>query len=423
MGLERGAAARSRQRRGLRGFPEPRAEGVSSVSPRGPSPPDTAAARRLHYEALEETMSTIPLTLVEGAIAMPRLRPLRLVPTSFGRDWALRPPARNWRAELKALYAAVLHTFCLTDQAILSFCQWVPLEARRAAAGAATAAQAFERAAGPAMEAAPRETKAHRVADGVVRSTTIEAPVYRAPGERAIRWSALAGGACAMGGVAMLAWVALSYSEHRQPASSLKTDDVAKVSRDMKPTRQPVVETTAAKETHAGDTGATVRGSTEAHVDARPVGVPAPAADSASTAASNKEIITRRGTSHASDEQPATPRTSARRHPAQNLAANNVPRVIARHHDKSRTVTPVIARHRSPAPSVAGDYSPLLPAELASADEYASVTTYAATHLRDLAPGPRAAAASSNLSDAGATEWTGRMTHRRVTDAPEQFSK
>src|ERR1700744_3117835 len=70
-----------------------------------PSPTDPAAAcQRPHYEALEETMSTIPLTLIEGAIAMPRLRPLRYVPTSFGRDWALLPPARNWRAELKALY-------------------------------------------------------------------------------------------------------------------------------------------------------------------------------------------------------------------------------------------------------------------------------------------------------------------------------
>jgi hypothetical protein len=114
MGVECSAIARSAGEVS----PEPRAEGVSSVSPRSPSPPDPAAARRLHYEAPEETMSTIPLTLVEGAIAMPRLRPLRLVPTSFGRDWALRPPARNWRAEIKALYAAVLHTFCLTDQVL-----------------------------------------------------------------------------------------------------------------------------------------------------------------------------------------------------------------------------------------------------------------------------------------------------------------
>ena len=77
-------------------------------------------------------MSTIPFTPIQGYLAMPRLRPLGHVPASFGRDWALLPPGYSLRAELKALYAAMLRTFCMSDQAIRSLCRWSPPEERRA---------------------------------------------------------------------------------------------------------------------------------------------------------------------------------------------------------------------------------------------------------------------------------------------------
>ncbi|MDR8399831.1 hypothetical protein NE850_26350 [Paraburkholderia sp. USG1] len=100
-------------------------------------------------------MSTIPFTPIEGYLALPRLRPLGHVPAPFGRDWALLPPGYSLRAELKALYAAMLRTFCLSDQAIRSLCRWSPLEEQRAIAVAAqsgstaTTAQATVFAAPP----------------------------------------------------------------------------------------------------------------------------------------------------------------------------------------------------------------------------------------------------------------------------------
>jgi hypothetical protein len=59
-------------------------------------------------------------------------------------------------------------------------------------------------------------------------------------------------------------------------------------------------------------------------------------------------------------------------------------------------------------------------------DEYASVTMSAGTHLRGMAAGSRAgteAAASTTPIDTNSTEWMNRMSQRRVTDIPDQFSK
>ena len=67
-------------------------------------------------------MSTSPLTLVVGEIRMPRLRPLELVSRSLGREWSLLPPNVSFRTELKALYAAMLRTFCLSSDAIRALC-------------------------------------------------------------------------------------------------------------------------------------------------------------------------------------------------------------------------------------------------------------------------------------------------------------
>jgi len=384
-----------------------------------PSPTDPAAAcQRPHYEALEETMSTIPLTLIEGAIAMPRLRPLRYVPASFGRDWALLPPVRNWRAELKALYAAVLHTFCLTDQAILSFCQWVPLDTRRAAASLATSASTFERAY---VGAAPREVDPRVPVDHAVRSTTIEAPGSRAPGDRAIHWGALAGGACVIGGMAALAWVALGHPEHRYPASSLRPADMTVVSGSSEPTQRTVPDMAATGETHSGDPGAKVSSTTLARVDAKPVAVPAPGMASASGNVSGNETIMHRGNTNSFSEKSGRARTTVGRGLTRNVTDNAVPRGTAKRHERPRITVPAIAERSPPAPSVAGDYSPFAPAGL-GVDDYASVTMSAATHLRDIAPGPRAAT-SSHLAETDGTEWMGRISHRRVTDVPEQFAK
>ncbi|MGF6568361.1 hypothetical protein ABH945_000437 [Paraburkholderia sp. GAS333] len=360
-------------------------------------------------------MSTIPLTLIEGAVAMPRVRPLRHVPTSFGRDWALLPPPRNWRAELKALYAAVLHTFCLTDQAILSLCKWVPLDARRAAAGLASSASALKRAT---VDAAAREPTARVVDEGVIHSTTIEAPVYRQPNGRSVRLGAVAGGACAIGGVAVLAWVAFGHPQQRYPASSVKSADVAIVSPGSEPAKRQATEAAATTGPHAGEESAKVRSTTLARVEAKPVvasaAVVAPA--SASRDVSRDDAIARRNSStHTLGGKSPSLRANARH------GIERKVRVTTTRHDRSRIAVPQIASRKSPAPSAAGDYSPLMPADL-GIDEYESVTMSAATHLRPIVQRSRIAT-SADLTDPGGTRWSGRMSQRRVTDIPEQFSK
>jgi hypothetical protein len=66
----------------------------------------------------------IPFTPVEGAVALPSLRPLGPISQSLCREWALLPPNVSLRVELKVLYAAMLRSFCLSSQAIRSMCKW-----------------------------------------------------------------------------------------------------------------------------------------------------------------------------------------------------------------------------------------------------------------------------------------------------------
>jgi hypothetical protein len=368
-------------------------------------------------------MSTIPLTLIEGAVAMPRVRPLRYVPTSFGRDWALLPPARNWRAELKALYAAVLHTFCLTDQAILSFCKWVPLDERRAATGRADLASPA-----PAVKRASVDTAGHdvnaRVADEQsVRSTTIAAPVYRQPNQRAMRLSAVAGSACSIGGVAVLAWVAFGHREHLHPPSNLKPADVAIVSPDSEQVTRPVTKAAATTQPHMGGASGKARSATSARGEVNSAvasGAVVTAASKSKDVSLDKSISSRNGTT-TFDERSPGPLTTARRGIEPEVSANHaLPRVLAARQDRSRIAVPYVAQPKPPAPAIAGDYSPFAPAEL-GVDGYASVTTSAATHLRDIAPSSNAD--MSNPVDTAGTEWMARMSQRRVTEVPEQFSK
>lgn len=96
-------------------------------------------------------MSTFPLVQVEGALAIPRMRPLNRVPPPFGREWLLMPPHFSLRAELQAFYAAILRTVCLSAQAFREAYRWdshrrvIPEPPRPAAApvaGTLNAAQA-----------------------------------------------------------------------------------------------------------------------------------------------------------------------------------------------------------------------------------------------------------------------------------------
>ncbi|NYH24020.1 hypothetical protein [Paraburkholderia bryophila] len=127
-------------------------------------------------------MSAIPFILIEGSMALPRMRPLgRHLPAPFGRDWVYRPPGYSLRIELKALYAAVVHTFCMSEE------------------GAAFGHAPLDRAA-----KFPADARAFASA----QQPAVAASSQRAPGPR----NALAGGASAVSGAALLAWTLPTHS-------------------------------------------------------------------------------------------------------------------------------------------------------------------------------------------------------------------
>ena len=197
-------------------------------------------------------MSTIPFTVIEGSMALPRLRPFGHVPAPFGRDWALLPPGYSLRAELKALYAAILRTFCMSDQAIRSLCRWSPLDERRAtAAQAPVFEKPFDAAAQLAVAVPPVPLHAYATAS-------------RGSGHH---WSALAGGACVLGGAAMLGWIGFDHLAHRHAATHVDFPGKVSDERDSQPsTLQPpaavaarAVDNAAASASAAVATSAPVR--------------------------------------------------------------------------------------------------------------------------------------------------------------------
>lgn len=368
-------------------------------------------------------MSTIPFTLIEGAIAMPRLRPLDRLPTPFGRDWTLLPPGQSWRTEIKALYAAVLRTFCMSDKAILSFCTWVPLNARRAAAAVASAATATR--ATTVFHPAREETPHGGAEAGAL--TMVEAPVFVSRSRDVPpHWKAFAGGACALSGAAILAWIAFDDSAHRQMIAVEKPVVTATANRDVPPAQRRVPDVVIAREpVSGGAVKARARSATSARAErasssARSTYAPVPRATQAAAAphVASSDPVSRR---HTLRETAGSRREKTRDHLARSTTANPLSRAAPMVDGMPHITVPPSAQRTSPAPSAAGNYSPLAPAQL-GVDEYADVTMSAATHLRDIAPPPRPAA--SNHSPIGnGTEWINHMSQRRVTEVPDQFGK
>ncbi|WP_106313824.1 hypothetical protein [Paraburkholderia sp. BL18I3N2] len=372
-------------------------------------------------------MSTIPFTPIQGYLAMPRLRPLGHVPASFGRDWALLPPGHSLRAELKALYAAMLRTFCMSDQAIRSLCRWSPPEERRAtAAPAPLFEKPFDAAAQiAAAAAAVPPILPHAHATGV-----------RGSGHH---WSALAGGACVLGGTAMLGWIGFDHLMHRDTATHM--DFAGKVSheRDSRSAKAlpPVAITARAMDNAAASMSAAVAVSTPTFSTAAPefapasrpatasVPVPVPASDSASTLRfASAHVVADKTVSHR--RQPVRERSRKQVeqiHPrgARLAVANQSPHAMTSGGEVTRGATPTVAVNASPKLSAAGAYSPVAPARL-GVDEYAGVSMSAATHVRDIAPTPRTGS-SNNSSSTSGTEWMNHLSQRRVTDVPDQFAK
>lgn len=166
-------------------------------------------------------MSTnIPFTLVEGAVALPPLRPLGPLSQTLGREWALLPPNVSLRVELKALYAAMLRTFCLSSQTIRSMCRWEPLTAQvegSSAAAIATAADTLSQhgSAAAAALASPQAVGTAGSFAAAAAATAGVRPVARTPHRTS---NLKLGSAVAIGGAAMLAWIVLDHP-HREHAN------------------------------------------------------------------------------------------------------------------------------------------------------------------------------------------------------------
>ncbi|MFM0672344.1 hypothetical protein [Paraburkholderia sediminicola] len=372
-------------------------------------------------------MSTIPFTPIQGYLAMPRLRPLGHVPAPFGRDWALLPPGYSLRAELKALYAAMLRTFCMSDQAIRSLCRWSPTDERRTAA-VPEPEPVFEK---------PFDAAAHMAAAAAaVPPVPLHAYTTAARGS-GHHWSALAGGACVLGGAAMLGWIGFDHLMHRDTATHV--DFASKVSdeRDSQSAKfqPPSAVTARAADDAAVNASAAVAASTPALSSATPKSPPTsiPKAASVSIPASISSPASHLAPARVIAERPASQRRKLVRdksgaqpeqiypRSASRAVANQPSHRAAIADDVARSAIPKVAANVSPKPSVAGPYSPLAPTR-PGVDEYAGVTISAATHVRDTAPMPRTGS-SNNASGASGTEWINHLSQRRVTDIPDQFAK
>jgi hypothetical protein len=393
--------------------------------------------------------TTIPLTLIEGSMALPSLAPLgRLLPPPFGRDWALLPPGYSLRAELKALYAAVLRTFCLNAETIRALCQW---ESRRLPPTASSGL----------TSAAPSTTVFDTPVDESLRMSTEAAPfspvsVPAAPASprgAPLHWGALAGGACALGGAAMLAWVAFDHLAQRHTISDVKPAAKAPVRQEAQLAPRHSFDAAAVANATANNRAAVLApsaASSPVYVAGASGSTPAPASPEILpntlaaaplrdfTASPATKIVTpvnatpARATAgkNVSRRQDKQRKDAANRYERSNhrsqltiatRLAPQLPRTSPMNAEVSQIAVPAIVQRTTPAPSSAGPYSPLAPSQLGTG-EYASMTTSAATHLRNIAPPPRPAS-SINPPGTSGTEWINHMSQRRVTEVPDQFTK
>ncbi len=404
-------------------------------------------------------MSTSPLTLVVGEIRMPRLRPLELVSRSLGREWSLLPPNVSFRTELKALYAAMLRTFCLSSDAIRALCRWDPQSLR----------QQPDIKAGPGPAGKPSPTPL-----GMRHPT-------RAPARQGRQPNTLAAGACVIGGVAAIAWLMANHP--RQPASptlaaapdvtlnAAANHDGSVHSRSGNIGRQadaPVAWNRARGDLTARKPGASAAIATSGSDAGRassPPAVPATTATSkasASPAASHDTPAIQASRTTAERAMPIAPRAvdayasvppksakpSRADHAARDIrkanstkrernefvatSARRIPHAVAHTLDiapphgshatsdwHASSEARLSAGYRArPLPSVAGDYSPLAPSARLNGD-YDSVTMSAGTHVRDAAP----VAVRQDRVNTNSTEWMNHISQRRVTEVPDSFSK
>jgi hypothetical protein len=120
-------------------------------------------------------------------------------------------------------------------------------------------------------------------------------------------------------------------------------------------------------------------------------------------------------------------RRALERHLVKAAAVKNEPRLAG---NASRLAAAAPASSASMRPSAAGSYSPLAPSQLGT-DDYASIDIMARdAHADTTARRPQSASvtsvasvASANSSANNEPQWIDRLSHRRVTEVPDQFAR
>lgn len=334
-------------------------------------------------------------------MALPSLSPLgRLLPPPFGRDWALLPPGHSLRAEIKALYAAVLRTFCLNAEAIRALCQWesrrLPPVASSGFTSPAVSATVFD---------APADDSLRTSAEAAPFAPVSASAVPASPRGGSMHWGALAGGACALGGAAMLAWIGFGHLAQRHTISDVK---LASASGSVHASPENLPNAFAAAPLRDFTASATTE-------------IVTPVTATPARAIAGKNVSRRRDKLR--ESAPNQYERSARS--SQTTIATQLPPQVSRispmNYEVPQIPVSANAQRTSPKPSSTGAYSPLAPSQLGT-DEYASITLSAGTHLRNIAP-PSRPASSINPPEIGGTEWINHASQRRVTEVPDQFAK
>jgi hypothetical protein len=377
-------------------------------------------------------MSTFPFVQVEGALALPLTGPLACLPRSFGGEWMLTPPHFSLRAELRALYAAMLRTMCLSADAFRAAVRWGPNGSPVRATHAAVAA--------PIAKSTGAGTAATFARGAYAHSTTIESPTP----DR----SKLTGGAVAIGGAALLAWIVASHTPHEAQTATNETKPHPTASEAPDPSQR--LANARAQHEHAGNDAGPVTatrpaatasprvsdtartGTIASHVANTPGQVPANASmatgDNAREAKRASAIaLTQPDFASQARVKAATPAMLVQREARSNGRAvgRTVGHRAAGPGASRRQAVHQFAPYREPRPltthrseatySKAERYSPRQPAAN-PADEYASILAYAKTYQP-------ARASNRPPVPADSTEWVNHVSQRRVTDVPDRFAR
>jgi len=356
-------------------------------------------------------MSTTPFIQVEGVFALPYIRPLGMLPATFGREWALTPSHLSWRSELHALYAAIMRTMCLSAEAFLAVARWDRDRSPFPLPPAPVAAPITPKT--PADATAARATSPRKLRKPVVLSR-------RSPPYKRTKL------AVAIGCAALLAWIVASHAPsdsitaatkavsrsntiERQDASQRTANaraehEHATVDAVQQPSTRPVAPASQPIE-HAPATEAVAPGLANRTAQA-------PAQAPVMTAVNEIEALRANVPARAQPDFGVRAKAAAPARLVQREARHNVRAVKL---EPYREGPPVMA-HRSRESDLEADRYAPRHTRANSADDYASLIAYAKTYTAERTSNRPAVPVDS-------TDWVNHVSQRRVTEVPDQFAK